>query len=147
MKILLLKDVKGIGTKGQEREVKEGYALNFLIPHNIALPSTSQNKNQIEKQQKSVESKKEKLIKLFKENLKKIDGETFKIKPITNENGRLFKAVSTDEVLSVLLAKVPSIEKMQPVITFGQQIKARGDYSVGISFPQGISGTITLRVE
>jgi len=98
MKVLLLKDVPGIGNKGQIREVKEGYALNLMIPRKLAVPAdtvTVKNFNTAVQAKKDKEAIQEELI---KKTLLEIKGKTVVVKAKASEKGKLFKSVHGEEV-------------------------------------------------
>ena len=50
MKVILLKDIKGLGKKGEEKEAADGYARNFLLPENLAQPATVENIAKLQRQ-------------------------------------------------------------------------------------------------
>lgn len=58
MKIILLKDIKGVGKRFEEKDVSDGYATNFLIPKKLAVPLTEQNKARVNQLKESGEAKK-----------------------------------------------------------------------------------------
>lgn len=99
MKVLLLKDVPGIGNKGQIKEVKEGYALNLMIPRKLAVPAdimTVKNFNTAVQAKKDKEAIHEELI---KKTLFEIKDKTVLIKAKVNEKGKLFKSIHGEEIV------------------------------------------------
>ena len=65
MKIILLEDVKGVGKRFEEKPVSDGYAMNFLIPRNLAVPSSPSNQNmvkQLKEQSDNKRAEEEKVI-------------------------------------------------------------------------------------
>lgn len=98
MKVLLLKDVPGIGNKGQIKEVKEGYALNLMIPRKLAVPAdtvTVKNFNTAVQAKKDKEAVHEELI---KKSLLEIKDKTVLVKAKASEKGKLFKSIHGEEV-------------------------------------------------
>ena len=65
MKVILLKDVKGTGKKGEVKEVSDGYARNFLLPKKMAKVADNQAVKELKEQNKSAEKK-------LKKNMKKL---------------------------------------------------------------------------
>jgi large subunit ribosomal protein L9 len=98
MKVLLLKDVPGIGNKGQIKEVKEGYALNLMIPRKLAVSAdtvTVKNFNTAVQAKKDREAVHEELI---KKTLLEIKGKVVIVKAKASEKGKLFKSIHGEEV-------------------------------------------------
>jgi large subunit ribosomal protein L9 len=98
MKVLLLKDVVGIGNKGQIKDVKQGYALNHMIPRKLAVPAdtmTVKNFNTAVQAKKDKEAIHEELI---KKSLLEIKGKTVLVKAKASEKGKLFKSIHEEEV-------------------------------------------------
>ncbi|MEK7176767.1 MAG: 50S ribosomal protein L9 [Patescibacteria group bacterium] len=58
MKVILLQDVKGVGRKFEEKNVSDGYGINFLIPKKLALPFTKQNESMVKQLKEQSEAKK-----------------------------------------------------------------------------------------
>jgi len=71
MKIILLKDVKGVGKKYEEKSVADGYALNFLIPQKVAMPVSSASLNIIRQMKEQSEKKRAEEEKEASEKLEK----------------------------------------------------------------------------
>ncbi len=71
MKVILLKDVKGVGRKFEEQEVSDGYAINFLIPQKLAVTLTGQSAAQVRQLKEQGETKKESEIKKLNEKISK----------------------------------------------------------------------------
>lgn len=100
MKVLLLRDVAGMGNKGQIKEVKEGYALNYMIPNKLAVPADSvivKNFNTVLKAKKDKEVIQEELA---KESLLEIKDKKISIKAKASEKGKLFKSVHGKDVVN-----------------------------------------------
>lgn len=98
MKVILLEDVKNVGTKGSIINAKDGYANNFLFPKNLAIEATTVNLKNLENAQKKKEAKEKQLLdeaKKLEEDLMKL---TVVIKTKTGEHGKLFGAVTTKEI-------------------------------------------------
>lgn len=105
MKVILLKDVKGIGRKYEEKEVASGHALNFLIPNKLAAPLTGASAKQIqalkenESKQKTVNNEK------LETEFDKVAGTTLELETKANEKGHLFGAISPEKVSDLLREK------------------------------------------
>jgi large subunit ribosomal protein L9 len=105
MKVLLLKDVAGIGNKGQIKEVKQGYALNHMIPRKLAVPADSatvKNFNVAAQAKKDKEAIHEELV---KKTLLEIKGKNLIVKAKASEKGKLFKSVHAGDVAKAFEAE------------------------------------------
>lgn len=144
MKVILLQDVKGIGKRFEEKEVSEGYAINFLIPKKLATPAIGTKANEIRNQKASLfQGKIESLDKLSQE-VKKLSGQKIVIKMKANESGHLFAALNQEKLSNIfhnLGAQIPA-----NLILIPSGIKNIGEHVVSIKI--GDKGAhVTLSVE
>ncbi len=121
MEVIFIKDLKNQGKKGQIKEVKDGYAENFLIKNKYAVPLTDKNISNLKEQEKNKqleESKlKEEATKL-KQELEKITL-VFKVK--TGDHDRVFGSISPKQIKEELLKKGYKIDKKQFNLTTSLQ--------------------------
>ena len=144
MKILLIKDVKGLGKAGEIKNAKDGYARNYLIPKGFAKLATDEVIKQWQEEQKKKEEKlKTELDKLNKLK-EKIQNTKIIIKHKLGANGHLYGAITNKEVAEHLKEKGIEIDKKQIDI---KQIKAVGEYSVDVKLGHGIHAKLDLVVE
>lgn len=102
MKVILVKDLKGTGKKGQIVNVADGYARNMLLPKGIALEATNANLNALKGKAESVAHKKEIALDTAKDLAKRLDGIEVKIIAKAGEGGKLFGSVTTKDIASEL---------------------------------------------
>ena len=102
MKVILIKDLKGTGKKGQIVNVADGYARNMLLPKGIALEATPANLNALKGKAESVAHKKEIALDTAKDLAKRLDGIEVKITAKAGEGGKLFGSVTTKDIASEL---------------------------------------------
>lgn len=144
-KVILIKDVYNLGEEGDVRDVKRGYARNFLIPQGFAVDYSLQNRNILEKRKAAIEKKR--LQK--KENaaaLKaKLSEETIVIKVPAGEKGRLYGTVTTTQIVEELTKKGYELDKRK--IELKEHIKLSGKYKVSIHLYQDVYAEIILTVE
>jgi large subunit ribosomal protein L9 len=144
MKILLIKDVKGLGKAGEIKNAKDGYARNYLIPKGFAKLATDEVIKQWQEEQKKKEEElKTELDKLNKLK-EKIQNTKIIIKHKLGANGHLYGAITNKEVAEHLKEKGIEIDKKQIDI---KQIKAVGEYSVDVKLGHGIHAKLDLVVE
>ena len=145
MKVILLKDVKGVGRKFEEKSVADGYADNFLIPRKLAVALTGQSASMVKALKEQGEMSKVKEGQKLSESLEKIAQKTITIKMNANEKGHLFSGLNADKLSKAL--KGEGIELRAEHIELDEPIKEIGTFSVPISVGNGAKTSFTLSVE
>lgn len=145
MKIILLKDVKGVGKKYEEKEVSNGYGANFLIPRKLAVPLSGSSAAAIKALKEQDERKKvgehEELLK----TIAKISGTSISVKMKTNDKGHLYSSISKEKISELLKEKGLDINEEYIEIT--EPIKETGTFEVPVSLGDGKKkGEFTLEV-
>lgn len=98
MEIILLKDVKGIGKKGEIVKVNDGYGSNFLIPRGLAVVSNKTNQKKLDTENKN-EQARQKLLKEEAEKLKvRLEQINVEFKAKVGSDGRMFGTISPKEI-------------------------------------------------
>lgn len=145
MKVILIQDVKKLGTKGQVLEVSDGYGRNYLIPQGLAEEATKTRLKEIE--EKSVKAEKKKNTeKEQAEVLKsKLHGQRVKINVKTGSGDRLFGAVTAKEIAE-LLEKDFGVTIDKKKIEIGEPIKHLGNYPIKIKIFPSVHAEIKLVV-
>lgn len=145
MKVIFLKDVKGSGSKGEIKNVADGYARNMLFPKGLAVEATPVNINKLEGQQSSAQHKIDTEKKLAQELADKINDKKVVIKAKAGSNDRLFGSVTAANIADALNEQFGvKVEKKK--ITLSTDIKNFGTYSAVIKFYAGISAKIDVEV-
>ena len=145
MKVIFNTDVKGQGKEGEMREVSDGYARNYLLPRNLATPATADNINamKLREKAKAAQIAKEKALAL--ENAKKLEAVQVTIKAKAGNGGRLFGAVTSQEISKALKEQFDmDIEKNK--IVQAEPIKTFGSFPVKAKLGYEISGSINVLV-
>lgn len=130
MKIILLKDVKGVGRKFEEKTVGDGYASNFLIPKKLAVQADSAAAAQIKSLKEGQEKHKAAEDHKLHEEIHKLSGTTINLFENANEQGHLFATV-TAEKLSVIL-KERGVNVPADCILLNHGIKETGTHEVPV---------------
>ena len=144
MKVILLKDVKGTGKKGDVVTVSDGYANNYLIPNKIAQNANATNVN-LNNQAKSSEAHKaEVILNEAKELKQKLDNLSIELSIKCGENGKTFGSVTSKEIADKLLSLGFEIDKKKIVIP--DAIKSLGTYNVNIKLHKDVVGTLAVKV-
>src|SRR3954468_14704624 len=105
MKVILLRDIKGIGKRYEEKNVADGFALNKLIPQKLAVPATGAAAEQIKNLKESDKKHHEAEDRKLSEEVHKIAGTTITISREANEKGHLFAALTREKISNILRDK------------------------------------------
>tara|TARA_B100001939_G_scaffold188599_1_gene162448 strand:- start:630 stop:1088 length:459 start_codon:yes stop_codon:yes gene_type:complete len=146
MKVILLENIKRIGSIGEIIEVKRGFARNFLIANKKALYASKENVSAVEKI-KSDLSKKDNEKKIEAKSIaEKINNKEFTVKKLSTENKELYGSVKPTEISKIINDELkidikPSL--IQPV----KEIKSIGKFKVKVSLHSAVDAEITVVVE
>jgi len=146
MKVILLENLKKIGSIGEIIDVKRGFARNFLIANKKALSASKENIKEVEKIKAQL-SKKDNEKKLEAKNIAdKVNKKEFTIKKLSTENKELYGSVKPTEISKLIKEKeqldiTPSM--IQPI----KEIKSLGKFKVKISLHSEIEAEIHITVE
>ena len=145
MKVIFHEDVKGQGKKGELKEVSDGYARNYLLPRKLATEATADNINTMKLKEKARLAQIAKEKAQAEENAKKLGGVQVIIKAKAGNAGKLFGAVTSQEISDALKAQFDiDIEKNK--IVQAEPIKTFGSFSVKAKLGYEVSGTINVLV-
>ena len=145
MKVIFHEDVKGQGKKGELKEVSDGYARNYLLPRKLASEATADNINALKLKEKAKAAQIAKEKAQAEENAKKLGGVQVIIKAKAGNAGKLFGAVTSQEISDALKAQFDiDIEKNKNVQA--EPIKTFGSFSVKAKLGYEVSGTINVLV-
>jgi large subunit ribosomal protein L9 len=145
MKLLLKEDVDGLGYCGEEVEVKDGYGRNFLVPKGKALLATPNNLKAFNHQKRIVQAKVKKVTGIAQEVADKISAATIQIKKKMGDGGKMFGAVTAQEISDLLKAKGIDIDRRK--IQIQEPIKKAGEYSIPVKLHPEVTAAIKLTVE
>lgn len=144
MEVIFIKDLKNQGKKGQIKNVKDGYAQNFLIKNGYAVVKTKENLSKLE-HEKAKKAEEDKSNKQKAEELKqKLEKVVLEFKVKTGEGDKVFGSISQKQIKDELQAQGFKIEKNQ--IDNSKQISSLGFHNVDITLYAGITGTIKVHL-
>ncbi len=146
MKIVLLEDVDKLGYAGDIKNVKDGYARNYLIPKGIALAATKSNLKVVEEKRQSILRKVEKKIEEAKKVKAALDGVVVEITAKVGKEGKLFGSVTSNEIYEKLKDKTEGIDKKDIKIPEGG-IKSVGEYDIEIAIYRDIKASVKVIVK
>ena len=146
MKVILTQDVKGKGKKGQMIEVSDGYARNFMLPKKLAIEATPDAVNTMRMNDKATA---ERIAREKAEALatsKKLRELTIVVTAKGGGNGRLFGAVTTQEIAAAL-EKQSGIKLDKRKIVLGETIKNVGTYTATCKLGYEITAPLSVKIE
>ena len=146
MKVILTQDVKGKGKKGQMIEVSDGYARNFMLPKKLAIEATPDAVNTMRMNDKATAEciAREKAEALA--TSKKLREMTVVVTAKGGGNGRLFGAVTTQEIAAAL-EKQSGIKLDKRKIVLGETIKNVGTYTATCKLGYEITAPLSVKIE
>ena len=139
MKVILLEDIKNLGKKYDVKEIKDGYARNFLIPKGLVKIATDKSIKELEAQ-KAGREKEEQEAKIELEKIaKNLENQEFEFTVKTGEKGEVFGSVGKDDIKTRIGIKDIKVNLERP-------IKTLGEHRVEIDLGKGIKAKIKLKV-
>ena len=145
MKVILLENVKRIGSIGEVIDVKRGFARNFLIANKKALYASKENIKEVEKIKAELSKKdNEKKVEASK-IAEQINGKEYSVKKLSTENNELYGSVKPTEI-SKLIHEKNKIDIKPSMIQPVEEIKALGKFKVKISLHSEVDAEITINV-
>ena len=142
--ILLLKPVDGLGAEGDQVKVRAGYARNYLLPQGKAVPLTVANRKRVEALKKARGLREVPELDGAQALAKQIQKVGIAIAVKTGEGGKLFGAVTSNDIHEKLVAAGITIEKRR--IHLGDPIKTLGKHEVKIKLHAEVSVELTIDV-
>ncbi len=144
MNVYMLKDVENVGMNGQIVKVSDGYGTNYLIPQGFAKEVREAEmpfyKNRVVQQKVTAEVLTSKVA-MLAERIKALH---VTIKKTVHDNGKLYGAISVDEIVDCLKEKEITIDRKQ--VEFEKAIKTTGEYQVAIKLSSKFKPKFTLKV-
>lgn len=145
MKVLLTKDVKGLGKAGEIKEVKDGYGQNFLIGKGFAKQATNEVLAKHAAQERKRQENEAQEIAEFKALAVKLDKLEIIITKKLGQNNHLFGAVTKDEIAHALQEQ-HNIEIDKKHIVSKENIKTIGEHDIDFKLGHGLHATLHVDV-
>jgi large subunit ribosomal protein L9 len=145
MKVILLKDVKDMGKKGDVVNAKEGYARNFLLPKGYAAEATPGKLKEVAERNRGKEIRANEELEAAREVKAKIEQEKIVLKSKAGAGSKLFGSITNKEIAQVLKTKGYDIDRKKMKLK-GGKINMLGKYPVEIKLHPKVKAEITIEV-
>ncbi len=142
MKVILVVDVPRVGKAGEIKEVKKGFAFNYLLPEGFAELATAGMVKSVEKSLVKRTAEKEAKIAELATSMKKLDGMRFTI-AAKAEDGKLFGSISAADIVAA--AKASDVEIVDDMVVLERPIKTVGEHAVTLAAGKS-KATVTVSV-
>ena len=146
MKVILLENIKRIGSIGEIIDVKRGFARNFLIANKKALYASKENISQVNKIKSELSEEDNKKKQAARDILAKINKKEYSVKKLNTENKEFYGSVKPTEI-SKLIKEIEKQDIKPSMIQPVQEIKSLGKFKVKISLHSEVDAEIVINVE
>jgi large subunit ribosomal protein L9 len=144
VKVIFIKDVKGQGKAGEIKEVSDGYAKNFLIRGNLAVPATNTSVNRLNDEIKVKEEKEQEIIKKCEKIKKELEDKVLTFKVKTGDKDRVFGSVSTKQISSELSNMGYDIDKKN--IMLDEHLSSLGVHIVKVNLHKKVILNLKIQI-
>lgn len=144
MKVILKETIDSLGIIGSEVSVADGYARNYLLPQNKAVPATPQNRRMLELDRTKFELQIAKERKVAEEMAQRLEGVTVTIAAKVSEEDRLYGSISVRDIIDALAKQDIVLEKR--MILLKEPIKTVGSYEVPIRVYKEVEPEIRVEI-
>ena len=145
MKVILLENIKRIGSIGEVIDVKRGFARNYLIANKKALYASKQNISEVEKIKTELSKKDNEKKQVAKSLLEKINKKQYTVKKLSTENNELYGSVKPTEISKMIFEK-DKVDIKPSMIQPMNEIKSLGKFKVKIYLHSEVDAEITINV-
>ena len=144
IQVVLQHDVQNVGKSGDLVKVRPGFARNFLLPRQLAVPATTAAVNRITHEKAVAVAKSDKAKKEAGEVASKINALSIKIPHRIGEDGKLFGSVTTKDIEAAVKAAGVTIERKKMVLA--EPIRAAGSYEIPVKLMTDVTATLKVEV-
>ena len=145
MRVILLQDIRNVGRRDEVKDVRPGFARNFLLPQHLAALATDDAVKKLEREQAQKEERAQALERTYKEAAEKLKNIALRFIMKMGEKGKAFGSVSAVKIHEAL--KKEGVEVKKDWIILEDSIKTTGEHQVEIRFPHGIKEKVKIIVE
>ena len=144
--IILLERVQDLGNAGEQKSVKKGYALNFLIPQGLALPVTKDTINRLDSIRKKEAKRLEELKKEVAGTAEALEGQTLTFEVATTDDGKLYGSIDANDVVKQLNVKY-ELKLNKKSLSLKNPIKEAGETEISVDLHPEVQPKVTVIVK
>ncbi len=144
IQVVLQHDVQNVGKSGDLVKVRPGFARNFLLPRQLAVPATTAAVNRITHEKAVAVAKGDKAKKEAREIAEKINALSIKIAHRVGEDGKLFGSVTSKDIEAAVKAQGITIERKKMVMA--DAIRAAGSFEIPVKLMTDVTATLKVEV-
>jgi len=144
MRVILLNDLRQTGKRGQEVEVKAGFARNYLVPQGYAVEANDANRKWFQSQRKKIDARIAKEREAAVAAAGELTGVRVEVPKRVGETGTLYGSVTASEVAEALAAKGITVDRRK--IDIGGGIKTVGDHRVNVYLHPDVTAEVMVTV-
>jgi large subunit ribosomal protein L9 len=144
MEIILREHVEHLGNRGDIVSVADGYARNYLLPRQLALPATAGNRKRVERERKLAEAREADERRAAEAVAERLAGVEVVVARRVGENDTLYGSVTSADVAASLAAQHVDIDRRK--IQLPEPLKALGEYDVPVRLHREVTGQVKVKV-
>ena len=145
MKVILLENIRSIGSIGDIIEVKRGFARNYLISNKKAFYASKENIKEVEKIKLELGKKDQEKKKEAKKIYEKINNKEYIIKKLSTENNELYGSVKPTEISKIIFG-IEKLDIKPSMIQLTKEIKSLGTFKVKVILHSEIEAKVNIKV-
>jgi large subunit ribosomal protein L9 len=144
IQVILQQDVNKLGQSGDLVRVRPGFARNYLLPRQLAVPATTAAVHRIEHEKAVAVARADKAKKEARDAATKLSAVSIKIVQKAGEDGRLFGSVTAKDIVAALKAHGHEVDRRK--VHLPEPIKATGSYEIKLSLVSDVEATLKVEV-
>ena len=144
LQVILNSDVPNLGSSGELVKVRPGYARNFLLPRQLAVPATTAAVNRINHEKAVAVAKAEKNKKAMQELAKKLDGVKITLARPVGEDDKLFGSVTAKEIEAEVKKTHPDFDRKK--MHLAEPLKTLGTFEIPVKLMTDVTATLKVEV-
>lgn len=136
MELILLENIRNLGSLGKRIKVKPGYARNYLLPQKKAVLATAANIKNFEDRKNELQKKELERIKLLEQRAASLSGVQIELEALVSEEGKLYGSIGAVDIAAAISAAGHSVKKQEVLLPHGA-IRELGLYEIKLGLNQG----------
>jgi len=149
MQVILLQDIKGIGKKFDVKEIKDGYARNFLLPNGLAKIADEKSTRELEIKKISHTKREEKIKTLLESVAKNLSEREFIFSLNVGKKGETFGSITKEDIKERICSKIDELSGREKEIEVKMEkpLKTLGEHHIEVNLGKGIKGLTKVKIE